>query len=243
VSEVVVTQAITPLPPPRVYSGMRHINFYADNFIPSGNDANERVLVSGSIHPRGPCTVQYDTGYHHLNYCATLDDETSLSVNGRLAKWDPYWKIVDVLCRRDTVTDIGEPTKVSTKTALCKDETGVSNPPSSCAMVTVDLVKEARNATFATTQTANEETTNNRVWGVDWGEETKGYKCGDRRLLLRTLPLTRSVKESTQRADCHLWPKGTFIQLKIGEEIKEQVVKISQRQQQHHDVSTLFFVM
>jgi hypothetical protein len=103
-------------------------------------------------------------------------------------------------------------------------------------MVTVDLVKERRNSLFAT-KFANEESKNNRVWGVNWGENIKDYKSGDRRLLLRTLPLTRSLKESTQRADCHLWPKGTFIQLKIGEEIKEQVVKISQRQQQHHDVS------
>lgn len=234
------SQAIIPLPPPRVYSGLRHINFYADN--PSDNGTKE--LVSGSLHPRGPCTVQYDSGYHHLNYSATLDDKTSLSINGRFEKWDPYWKIVDVLCRRDTVTDISEPTKVSTKTASCKDETGISNPPLSCAMVSVDLAKEGRNSRFATAGTLNEEATNNRVWGVDWGKEKRGgYKSGDRRLLLRTLPLTRSSKESKQRADSHLWPKGTFVQLKIGQEMKEQVVKISQRQQQHHDVRTLFCYM
>lgn len=227
----------TPLPPPRVYSGLRHLNFYADNFVPSENDPEKQILVSGSLHPRGPCTIQYDTGYHRLNYGATLDDETSLSINGRLAKWDPYWKIVDVLCRRDTVTDIGQPTKVSTKTASCKDETGISNPPSSCAMVTVDLAKEGRNSTSATRTTNNEDMS--RVWGVEWGKGSKEYKSGDRRLLLRTLPLSRSSKESTKRADCHLWPKGTFIQLKIGDEVKERVVKISQRQQQRHEVSTL----
>ena len=222
--------AQSPLPPPRVYSGLRHLNFYADNFVPSANNQGEKFLVSGSLHPRGPCTVQYDTGYHHLNYCATLDDETSLSINGRLSKWEPYWKIVDVLCRRDTVTDIGAPTKVSTKTALCKDQTGIDNPPLSCAMVTVDLSKEARNSTSAT-ETADEESSNGGVWGVDWGKETEGYKSGDRRLLLRTLPLTRSSAESTKRADCHLWPKGTFLQLKIGDEVKEHVVEIKQRQE------------
>lgn len=230
----------TPLPPPRVYSGMRHLNFYADKFVPCENDPEKQILVSGSLHPRGPCTVQYDTGYQLLNYCATLDDETSLSINNRLAKWDPYWKIVDVLCRRDTVTDIGQPTKVSTKTASCKDETGVSNPPSSCAMVTVDLAKEGRNSTSAAS-TTNEDIS--RVWGVEWGNRNKEYKSGDRRLLLRTLPLTRSSRESTKRADCHLWPKGTFIQLKIGDEVKERVVKISQRQQQRHEVSTLFLFL
>jgi len=235
VSAAVDTQASIPLPPPRVYSGLRHLNFYSDNFVPSDNDPKELVLASGSLHPREPCTVQYDTGYHHLNYCATMDDETSLSINSRLARSEPYWKIVDVLCRRDTVTDIGEPTKVSTKTASCKDDTGVSNPPLSCAMVTVDLAKEGRNSAFATTRSTNEETGNSRVWGVDWGEETKSYKSGDRRLLLRTLPLSISSKESRKRADCHLWPKGTFVQLKIGDEIREHVVKITQRQQQHHE--------
>lgn len=230
----------TALPPPRVYSGLRHLNFYADNFVPSENDPEKQMLVSGSLHPRGPCTVQYDTGYQLLNYCATLDDETSLRINDRLAKWDPYWKIVDVLCRRDTVTDIGQPTKVSTKTASCKDETGVSNPPSSCAMVTVDLAKEGRNSTSAT-RTTNEDIS--RVWGVEWGKVNKEYKSGDRRLLLRTLPLTRSSKESRKRADCHLWPKGTFIQLKTGDEVKERVVKITQRQQQRHEVSTLFLFL
>jgi hypothetical protein len=109
-------------------------------------------------------------------------------------------------------------------------------------MVTVDLAKEGRNSTFATTRSTNEETGNSRLWGVDWGEETKSYKSGDRRLLLRTLPLSISSKESRKRADCHLWPKGTFIQLKIGDEIREHVVKITQRQQQHHEVSALFLL-
>lgn len=237
-SLAVAKQAIAPLPPPRVYSRLRHLNFYADNFISPGNNPKHKMLVSGSLHRREPCTVSYDAGFHHLNLCATLDDKASQSINDRLAKWDPYWKIVDVLCRRDTETDIGEPTKVSTKTASCKDETGIANPPLSCAMVTIDLAKEGQNSTTVTSETVTEE--NNSLWGVSWGKEANAYKTGDKRLLLRALPLTRSAKESTQRADCHLWPKGTFIQIKIGDEEIEQIVKISQRQQQHHEVSILF---
>ena len=125
------------------------------------------------------------------------------------------------------MSDSGLPTKVSIKTASCEDETGISNPPLSCAMVTIDLEKENRNSRFASA-----ENEHNTPWGVKWGDES--VRNGDKRLLLRTLPLTPFPTD--ERADCHIWPKGTFIQLKVGDEI-EQVVQITQRQQQRHDVS------
>ena len=217
---------LAPLPPPRIGTLHRHLNFYADNFINSPDEPKE--TVSGSIHARDPCTVVYDSGYHHLNYCATLDDETSMGINERLAKWDPYWRTLKVLCKRDTESEFGEPTKVTTKTASCKDETGVRDPPKSCAMVSVNLSKESRDSKFA------------GQWEVDWGKESNSYSTGERRLLLRTLPLTRSSTEVAQRADTHLWPKGTFVQLKIGDEAAEQVVRITQRRQDEHEVSCCF---
>ena len=217
---------LDPLPPPRIGTLHRHINFYADNFINSRDEPKE--TVSGSIHARDPCTVVYDSGYHHLNYCATLDDETSVSINERLAMWDPYWRTLKVLCKRDTESEFGEPTKVTTKTASCKDETGVRYPPKSCSMVSVNLSKESRDSKFA------------GEWEVNWGKESNSYSTGERRLLLRTLPLTRSSTEVAQRADTHLWPKGTFVQLKVGDEAAEKVVRITQRKQDEIEVSCCF---
>ncbi len=52
---------------------------------------------------------------------------------------------------------------------------------------------------------------------------------------MRALPLQRSVKEKKKRADCHLWPKGTFIEVNGGGSRK--VAKIIQRRQQCHDPS------
>ena len=64
----------------------------------------------------------------------------------------------------------------------------------------------------------------------------KGSKLqtGDRRLLVRTLPLQRSAKDVKTRADCHMWPKGTFLEMKRGH--FEQVLSsnIVQRSQQSH---------
>jgi hypothetical protein len=49
------------------------------------------------------------------------------------------------------------------------------------------------------------------------------------------LPLQRSPKDVKKRADGHLWPKGTFLQFKRGE--NEKVLRINQRKQQSHDLS------
>ena len=45
--------------------------------------------------------------------------------------------------------------------------------------------------------------------GVDWhAPGTAGLKTGDRRLLLRSLPLMREPKELKDKCDTHTWPKG-----------------------------------
>jgi hypothetical protein len=60
---------------------------------------------------------------------------------------------------------------------------------------------------------------------VKWGEPCKG---NDRVLLLRMLPLNEGCRK---RADCHVWPKGTFLQ------INGKAVAIEQRRQQHHNLN------
>lgn len=65
----------------------------------------------------------------------------------------------------------------------------------------------------------------------DWGRSQQGkkqYKCGETRLLVRMLPV-KPIQKKRPRADTHLWPKGTFVQL------QGLPVAIDQRRQQQHD--------
>lgn len=65
-----------------------------------------------------------------------------------------------------------------------------------------------------------------------WGSKRAPvpWKNGDTALILRMLPAkVRSYR--TKRADCHLWPKGTFLQ------VNGTPIKIEQRNQQSHDLS------
>ena len=61
-----------------------------------------------------------------------------------------------------------------------------------------------------------------------WGNrDLPPPKDGDRRLILRMLPLQATTKK---RADCHLWPKGTFCAIDGG-----AAQRLYQRKQQSHD--------
>lgn len=67
-----------------------------------------------------------------------------------------------------------------------------------------------------------------------WGNAGNGNKfCpGEMRLLLMALP----VHSSKKRADTHLWPKGTFIQITPSEIGVDKPIRIEQRKQQAHDL-------
>jgi hypothetical protein len=65
---------------------------------------------------------------------------------------------------------------------------------------------------------------------VTWGEvQTDSPKDGDVALVLRMLPL--GSNGTNKRADCHLWPKGTFLQL------DGNGMRLTQRRQQSHDLT------
>jgi len=64
---------------------------------------------------------------------------------------------------------------------------------------------------------------------VDWGKQ-KAVKNGDSVLLLRMLPANVDT-HSKYRADCHLWPKGTYLT------IDKRPVRLDQRKQQPHDLN------
>ena len=75
--------------------------------------------------------------------------------------------------------------------------------------------------------------------GLEWGKKADTTadtppKDKDVALLLRMLPV--SLPQTRNRADCHLWPKGTFLEVgNVGQKL--QPVSIAQRKQQRHELS------
>ena len=123
-----------------------------------------------------------------------MDDETSTELQARLHRWDPYWKIRKEVGRATNFDCKGNPVMHSWKTASCFETSGYvrkEGNPLSCVEMVVDLSKE-------------------EDLGVDWhASGTAGRrKTGDRRLLLRSLPLVREPKELKKKCDTHIWPKG-----------------------------------
>ena len=122
-----------------------------------------------------------------------MDDETATELKARLHRWDPYWKITKEVGRASSFDNMGNPVMHSWKTASCFETSGYvrkEGNPLSCVELVVDLSKE-------------------EDLGVDWhAPGTAGLKTGDRRLLLRSLPLVREPKELKDKCDTHTWPKG-----------------------------------
>jgi hypothetical protein len=54
---------------------------------------------------------------------------------------------------------------------------------------------------------------------------------------MRCLPLCRAQKEKKSKADGHVWPRGSFIQIKRGNLNEQVVIPVTQRKQQSHDHS------
>lgn len=147
-----------------------------------------------------------------------MDDETAIELQARLHRWDPYWKITKEVGRASNFDSRGNPVMHSWKTASCFETSGYvrkEGNPLSCVEMVVDLSKE-------------------EDLGVVWhAPGTAGLKTGDRRLLLRSLPLVREPKERKDKCDMHTWPKGTFVQLEqFG---RRKLLSIQQRNQQSHD--------
>jgi hypothetical protein len=118
----------------------------------------------------------------------------------RISLWDPYWKV--------------ERAVSITTTCRIKDVENISrdNPEPVLATTTQLRLKPSEAKTI-------------QGWGT---AKTDSFAQGERRLLLRMLPLMASTSKK-KRADTHLWPKGTFVQL------GGSAVPIEQRRQQSHD--------
>jgi hypothetical protein len=207
-------------PPPKPTCDMRNIDFLPDNLRPT--------TASASLEPRMSCVLRYDAGYHLDGSGATLDANTFISIRDRLEQWDPYWKVVRELGMREQNVEergiVTTRTKVGARTTSCMSAIGQmsgKNLPTSCAGVNIELRLRGFGADY-------------NPWGIRLGE-IDALKTGDRRLLLRMLPLKRSNYDKKHHSDNHQWPIGTFIQYSNGN--NRQVLPIAQRRQQSHDPS------
>jgi hypothetical protein len=203
-------------PPPISICSMRSISFLPDN--------NSPLLASGCLEPRQSCVLLYDSGYHLNGTGASLDDKSFISVRDRLEQWDPYWKVLNELGRQEMYSaPDGTKTQVATRTTSCTSAVRMhtQNLPASCALVNVDLPSDNNHSKLSD------------AWGLRWDGSDKTCETGDRRVLLRMLPLTRTEYDKKHHSDSHQWPIGTFIQLSLG--TSQQVLLATQRRQQSHD--------
>jgi hypothetical protein len=207
-----------PFPDPRPFTQTRTAAFLADKI---------RPFFSASLYPRLSNHFSYNSGYYLDGSGACLDHKTHLAVRERLSTWDPYWKIAEDLGLRSVKSSSQGNTWVGTRTTACvptKDMVMTSSSVSSCATLTLNLPNADKNL----------------LGCVKWGQlatpdpsksrQRDQYKTGDTRLILRTLPLFRSVNDIKKRADTHIWPKGTSVQLN-----DDTFLSIAQRKQEKHD--------
>lgn len=132
--------------------------------------------------------------------------DMSRDVGRRLAVWDPYWRTDRILsCGLSSPVDATQWRPPPGNTQMVAPHTVVS-----CSFhLTPELIKLVQPA-------------------ENWGNANlAAAKDGESRLILRMLPLQAQTKK---RADCHLWPKGTFCAIDGG-----AAQRLYQRKQQSHD--------
>ena len=129
-----------------------------------------------------------------------LDVLLAQQVHKRLAEWDPFWKILSVV-------GMG----VTTKIQSASPETGLIRT-AAVYNLTLPLPYEYGLA------------------NLNWGRPRDNAKRidGEVALILRMLPIEDRMYQK-KRADCHLWPKGTFLM------VNGSKIRLTQRKQQVHD--------
>ena len=157
---------------------------------------------AGSVEPRPPIQVFFRKQFP----TATM----SRDQGRRFSMWEPYWKIAKVVHIGLTVPiDKLIPKKNYPRIKKTPDEF-----PKMAASFLISSLKPEILQLFH----------NNCPWGQEQGEP----KDGEYRLLFRMLPL-KINEAKKKRADCHLWPKGTFFA------VNGYPIRLWQRKQQSHD--------
>jgi len=182
---------------------------------------------SSVLTPRPSCKV------HFRNTDGLLTVVGKDDIDARLRRWDPFWKcLVDLTpCYEHVKSNdsyVFNPCRTS-PILRCSDRKS-GELLNSVAEVTFQLPANWENKAIITSGKGK---------AVRWGsqpEQKYQYTDGQRRLLLRMLPLkiSQPKKGYPAQADCHLWPKGTFLQIN-GVPVPPHL--IMQRKQQSHDLS------
>jgi hypothetical protein len=142
-----------------------------------------------------------------------IREHEAIAMEERLNEWDPFWKTVANVAMGHTSNVLRcTPKYDHIKTAAC-----IEIDPQA---VKFEFDGKAYNGI------AN-------LPGFSWGKVCTSTVDKGVALLLRVLPVTPTYKN---RSDCHLWPKGTF--LEVGQEqTTMKPVILSQRRQQRHDLT------
>ena len=139
----------------------------------------------------------------------TFDFSTFNNFADRLVMFEPYWEL-EWLAGMG-VTSINSMSRDKATTSLTQINFDLNASP------TVDGREMARKAL-------------QKIAYGSWGQARTELSNGETRLLLISLPKNPSPKK---RADYHLWPKGTFVQL-TGD-MGSFAVSLKQRKMQTHD--------
>ena len=170
-----------------------HCDFVADLQIPTFSSSLPSLT-------RPKCKVSFWSG---MDRNATRENAFGTWLDGpglddfelRLGKWDPYWKTL-VDCSVYERTYRGEPFEFGSKTATiqsCHPYLNQNAPKTACQL-SIDFKKIEKA----------------KLKGFKWGAQASSFQNGDKRLLLRMLPLKIPEKYKKKRADTHQWPKGRF---------------------------------
>lgn len=132
-----------------------------------------------------------------------LDPLTAKQAASRLREWDPFWRNIGNAA-------VG----ITSKVFNLKPRPDVKSEYAIERAAHIDFDIARHKVVFS--------------MNIAWGK--KVIKKNDAVLLLRMLPLDPGYYKK-KRADCHLWPKGTFVQ------INERPIQLLQRKQQDHDTT------
>jgi len=183
---------------------IRSLSFAPDTSVPT---------FSASLEPRPNCNISYHYPSSVLQG-PSLDD-----IYTRFAKWEPFWSIVhDPTIVTDGIYEWGYK---SADVYRCIQSHG--EKPRGVCDIEFKILPEIINSLSSHGPIA---------WGCPrTAQFEKSYLHGERRLLVRMLPIKIPEKYKNKRADTHLWAKGSFLQL------NSRPINIIQRKQQNHDLS------
>jgi chemotaxis protein histidine kinase CheA len=144
--------------------------------------------------------------YARKNFAKVSMNHTEVNINShdfdcRLEKWEPFWSVSEDL----------------TKLRAGDSEAGQQTTP----------VKGSPDIKSVWTFSGRVQENHTKI---SWLRAVAGTPSnGEQRLILRCLPFKIKEEYKKLRADTHLWPKGTLV------EVNGRLVPIQQRKQQSHD--------